>query len=72
MNREIERECKEIMQFFGYAHLPDHLKVVSQPFHDIANDMNNRLPVNFEKISTLRKILEAKDAAVRTVVAKND
>lgn len=59
-----------ILQFFAYAHLPAHLQSVSQPFSDLANDVIMFLPANEERTVALRKLLEAKDAAVRAKLFK--
>lgn len=59
-----------ILQFFEYKHLPEHLRRVSQPFHDGAHLMVEHLPRNPERSVALRKLLEAKDAAVRSVLYK--
>ena len=63
---------EHILQFFAYAHLPAHLQVVSQPFGDLAQHLVDTLPRNPERTVALRKLLEAKDAAVRALVAKED
>ena len=62
---------EHILQFFAYAHLPAHLQVVSAPFGDLAQQIVSELPRNPERDVALRKLLEAKDAAVRAVVAKS-
>lgn len=54
-----------IMQFFAYAHLPQHLQAHSKPFADLADQIVETLPRNPERTTALRKLLEAKDAAVR-------
>lgn len=59
-----------IMQFFEYAHLPEHLKAVSQPFCELAGWIESNLPLNPERTVALRKLLEAKDAAVRSKISK--
>lgn len=59
-----------IMQFFAHAHLPEHLAVVSRPFGDLAEHVHATLPRNPERTVALRKLLEAKDAAVRALLAK--
>lgn len=59
-----------IEQFFAYTHLPQHLQAVSQPFHDLAKLIVRDLPRNPERTVALRKLLEAKDAAVRAWVAQ--
>lgn len=54
-----------ILQFFQFSHLPEHLQVISQPFGDMATFIVATLPRNPERTVALRKLLEAKDAAVR-------
>lgn len=54
-----------LMQFFEFAHLPKHLQVVSQPFGDLANHMFVTLDDGPERSEMLRKLIEAKDCAVR-------
>lgn len=60
-----------VLQFFTFDHLPAHLKQVSQPFHELANVLANVLPPNPETTVCLRKLLEAKDAAVRSLLFKS-
>lgn len=57
-----------IFQFFDYRHLPDHLAAVSAKFCEMAGGIIKNLPRNPERTVALRKLLEAKDAAVRCVV----
>lgn len=61
---------EQIMQFFAYEHLPAHLQAVSKPFGELAQQIVERLPRNPERTVALRKLLEAKDAAVRALIAK--
>lgn len=61
---------EHILQFFAYEHLPQHLQDVSRPFGLLANTLVANLPRNPERTAALRKLLEAKDAAVRALVAK--
>ena len=72
-----------ILQFFAYSHLPPPLQMVSKPFCDLAHSMADEgsgiagidttfpLPRNPERTVALRKLLEAKDAAVRAFLAKD-
>lgn len=60
----------DIMQFFDWAHLPPHLQEVSKPFAALAEMIVETLPSNAERSVALRKLLEAKDAAVRARVAR--
>lgn len=59
-----------IMQFFAYAHLPAHLQEISKPFGLLAEQIFESLPRNPERTVALRKLLEAKDAAVRAKLFK--
>lgn len=61
---------EHIMQFFSYAHLPAHLRKVSEPFGTLAQFVVENCPRNPERTVALRKLLEAKDAAVRALLAK--
>ncbi len=70
---------EDILKFFNYSHLPPHLQAVSRPFYDLAHSIAGTmqspnigvcdvLPRCPERTVALRKLLEAKDAAVRTLV----
>jgi hypothetical protein len=61
---------EHILQFFTYAHLPERLQAVSKPFAALAQDVVMALPRNPERTVALRKLLEAKDAAVRALLAE--
>jgi hypothetical protein len=65
-----EQQADHIMQFFGYAHLPESLADVSKKFAELADAIVATVPRNPERTVALRKILEAKDAAVRACVAR--
>jgi hypothetical protein len=54
-----------ILRFFHYSHLPEKLRGASKPFCDLAGHIVETLPRNAERTVALRKLLEAKDAAVR-------
>lgn len=60
-----------IMQFFAYDHLPEALQDVSRPFSLLAQTIALHVPQNPERTVALRKLLEAKDAAVRALIAKD-
>ena len=57
-----------ILKFFAYSHLPPQLQAVSKPLGDLAQQLDNSLPDGPEKSAGLRKLLEAKDCFVRTLV----
>ena len=59
-----------LLQFFEYAHLPSYLQAVSKPFGEMARQIEETLPDNPEKTVALRKLLEAKDCAVRALLFK--
>lgn len=59
-----------IMQFFAYGHLKPELQEHSKPFGDLAAHIVATLPRNPERTAALRKLLEAKDAAVRARLFK--
>lgn len=57
-----------LMQFFTYSHLREDLRATSEQFADLAQKLDIQLPENPEKTTALRKLLEAKDCAVRAVL----
>ena len=59
-----------MLQFFTYEHLPAHLQLVSRPFCNLAAHICDTLPINPERTIALRKLLEAKDCAVRALLFK--
>lgn len=63
-------DSHELLQFFEFTHLPHHLQVVSRPFAELAHQVVAVCPVNPETTTALRKLLEAKDCAVRAVIYK--
>ena len=62
--------AEHVLQFFTYAHLPEHLQVVSRPCAELAHEMVTNLPLNQELTVGLRKLLEAKDAFVRASLSR--
>lgn len=62
--------CMEdrMLKWFDYGHLPPQLQEISRPFSDMAQDVCNQIEPGPERTVALRKLLEAKDAAVRAVV----
>lgn len=59
-----------LIQFFQYDHLPEQLKEISRPFGILAEMICETLPDNPERSTALRKLLEAKDCAVRARLFK--
>lgn len=76
----MEKINEPILQFFRYGHLPPELQMIAKPFCELAHAMvlgDNRvesgnitlgaaLNRNPERTVALRKLLEAKDAAIRS------
>lgn len=60
------------LQFFSYSHLKAELKDTSKLFSDLAEILADALPENQEKSACFRKLLEAKDCAVRAHVYQPD
>lgn len=61
-------ETYPILRYFQFEHLPDRLRIVSRPFCDLAYQTAKDLPQGPEVAAALRKLLEAKDCAVRAMV----
>lgn len=61
-----------MLQFFAFAHLPKRLRDVSADFCNLALMVVKNLPRNPERTVALRKLLEAKDCAVRAVLYRED
>lgn len=57
-----------MLQFFRFSHLPENLKTVSEPFCLLALAIVEDIPRNPERTAALRKLLEAKDCAVRAML----
>jgi hypothetical protein len=61
-------EQDRMLKWFAWEHLPSHLQVVSRPFGELAETICETIQAGPERTVALRKLLEAKDAAVRAVV----
>ncbi len=59
-----------LLQFFAHEHLPPALAAVSRPFCELAVRLVRELPRNPERTVALRKLLEAKDCAVRALLSR--
>jgi hypothetical protein len=65
---EAEVLVDPILQFFNYAHLTARLDAICAPFCGLAICLITTLPHSAERSMALRKLLEAKDCAVRAMV----
>lgn len=61
-------EDEPMLQFFAYEHLREDLQAKSKPFGQLAQWMVETLPCNPERTAALRKLMEAKDCAVRASI----
>lgn len=61
-------EPSPILRYFEYQHLTPKLADVSREFYNLAFWLDSILPAGAEKSTALRKLLEAKDAAVRSAL----
>ena len=68
--RPTTQPTDRMLQFFSYSHLPSHLGNISAPFSHLAEQIVATLPSNPERTVALRKLLEAKDCAVRALLFK--
>lgn len=59
---------ERMLQWFAYSHLPEPLKVISWFFFQLAHQVCDSCEPGPERTVALRKLLEAKDAAVRSKV----
>lgn len=61
---------KRLLQFFEYQHLPMNLQDISKVYYQVAHWMAETLPENPESTVAMRKLIEAKDCAVRSILYK--
>ena len=61
-----------LMQFFTYDHLSRRAQEVAVEFVLLAEKVDRETPNNPEKTTALRKLLEAKDCAVRATFFKSE
>lgn len=64
----VHQDVAHVLRFFTFAHLPAHLQEISAPFTALAYRVARKAPTNPETTVALRKLLEAKDAAVRAAL----
>ena len=56
------------IKYFAYEHLPEKLQEVSKPIAELARMLEEKLPDGAEKSAGMRKLLEAKDCFVRSIL----
>ena len=65
VNVTTDSKHQSLVKYFGFKHLPEHLQPISEKFHDMATWLDSALTNGPEKTVCMRKLLEAKDCAVR-------
>lgn len=70
MDIQFHPAISHVLQYFAYAHLPERLQAISKDFADLAQKTADQAPQSQETTVALRKLLEAKDAAVRAALTK--
>ena len=65
MKKDKHQQFHELMQYFRFKHLPEHLQEVSRKFAEVARWVVNEIPDNCQKDECLKELLAAKDCAVR-------
>lgn len=63
-----ELNTDDVLKYFHYNHLPPHMQEISKRFCALAKFIVQECPRSPQRTIALNKLLESKDAAVRTVV----
>jgi hypothetical protein len=65
-------QAERLLRYFEHDHLPEPLRSVSAKFHALAVDVAALESIDgAEQTTALRKLLEAKDCAVRSLLGIN-
>lgn len=59
---------ERMLKWFEFGHLPETLQLISKPFGELASQLVGTVAAGPERTVALRKLLEAKDAAVRAAL----
>lgn len=55
-----------LLQCFAYENLPEEQQSICRPFHELAQQLFKIMPDCDERVGTLKKLLDAKEMAVRS------
>jgi len=66
--KSLDPASRKLFSYFRYRHLPEHLQSRSRPFRDLAEHILESTPASAERTAAMRKLLEAKDCAVRAAL----
>ena len=72
MKKEIHPNIQQLLRYFEYQHLPERLQQISKRFHDLAWALVDEVPESPEVTVMIRKLLEAKDCAVRAALPREE
>lgn len=61
-------EPDRMLKWFAWDHLPAELRPIARKFEWMAQSVTGQVPPGPERTVALRKLLEARDAAVRATV----
>jgi len=64
----MDQSVANIMRYFEFSHLSENLQIVAREYYGFAHALEQNLPTGPEKSVALRKLLESKDAAVRSAL----
>ena len=68
----IDPRILRLLCFFNHHHLPEKLQGIAKPYYDLAHRASS-LGIDVEEtLAGLRKLLEAKDCAVRSVLPETE
>jgi len=70
LEKAITESGERMLPYFRFGHLPAPLQLYSEPFAGVALAIVDMLPGSAERTVCLRKLLEAKDCAVRAALDK--
>lgn len=65
MSQRLNPSEEQLLSFFRWEHLPEHLQSVSKMYGELALSLIDQTSGSAERTVALRKLLESKDAAVR-------
>ena len=60
-------EKERMLKWFAFDHLPDDLQTYSEPFNTLATYIVQHVEPGPERTVALRKLLEGRDATLRSV-----
>ena len=69
---DLPLQAERLWRYFAYAHLPRPLQDVSARFRDLAQHVIVTQAPTPERTVCLRKLLEAKDCAVRNMLDRKE